>query len=102
MVVRKAYLHRCTVWSLPHRCNLLPVSGAAQAAVLHLLALQFHGCRAGADYVNCFLESDALQGSISWNGVIDIFIRLPRLLQRQKPKNKIREDQKCCITEQVK
>lgn len=54
--------------------------------MLDLLALQFHDCRAGADYVNCFLESDALQGSISWNGVTDIFIGLPRLLRRKKTK----------------
>lgn len=70
--------------------------------MLDLLALQFHDCRAGTDYVNCFLESDALQGSISWNGVTDIFIGLPRLLRRKKNKNRIREDHKYCITEQVK
>lgn len=83
MAVKDTYLHRCTVWRLLQGCDLLPAGGAAQAAVLHLLALQLHGCRAGADDVNCFLESDALQGSISWEGVTDIFIGL---LGRQKAK----------------
>lgn len=82
--IKEAYLHHYTVWGLLHPCNVLSVSGAVQAAMLDLLALQFHGCRAGTDYVNRFLESDALQGSISWNGVTDIFIELPRLRKRQK------------------
>lgn len=76
----KAYLHHDPVWRVPHpRCNVLSVTGAAQAAVLHLLLLQLHD----------FLERDALQGLVSWNGVTDIFIWLPRVLKRQK-KGRIR------------
>lgn len=95
---RTAYLHHHAVWSLLHPCNMLPAGGAAQAATLDLLALHFHDCRAGADHVNCFLESDALQGSVSWDGVTHIFVGLPRLLERHKQK----PGQKCCITEEVK
>lgn len=54
--------------------------------MLDLLVLQLHGCRTGTDYADSFLESDALQGSISWNGVTDIFIGLPRFLKSQKKK----------------
>lgn len=71
----KAYLHHDPVWSVPHpTCNMLSVTGAAQAAVLNLLVLQLHD----------FLERDALQGSASRNGVTDIFIGLPRVLKKAK------------------
>lgn len=71
----KAYLHHDPVWSVPPpTCNMLSVTGAAEAAVLDLLVLQLHD----------FLERDALQGSVSWNGVTNIFIWLPRVLKRQK------------------
>lgn len=77
----KAYLHHHPVRRVPHPArNVLSVTGAAQAAVLHLLLLQLHD----------FLERDALQGSVSWNGVTDIFVWLPRVLRRQKIKGRIR------------
>lgn len=93
------YLHHNPVWSLLHPCNLRSVGGAVQAAVLDLLALQFHDCRAGTDYVNCFLESDVFQGSISGNGVTDIFFGLLRLLKEQKQSedHKARKIKKCCV-----
>lgn len=63
-----AYLNHLTVRSLyGHTCSAVAsVSGAAEAAMLDLLALQFHGCRPVSDNADRFLETDTLQGSLSW------------------------------------
>lgn len=63
-----AYLHHLAVRSLCFHTNSTvgSVTGAAEAAMLDLLALQFHGCRPVSDNADRFLETDALQGSLSW------------------------------------
>lgn len=78
-----AYLHHLAVGSpcVHPSCTVRSVTGAAEAAVLDLLALQLHGGRPVADYADRFLESDALQGSLSRCCVTDIFGWLPQFLR---------------------
>lgn len=59
----------------------------SQTTYLHhltdLLALQLHGSGPVADNADRFLESDALQGSLSWRRVTDILGRPARFLHKQ-------------------
>lgn len=57
--------------------------------MLDLLALQFHGCRPVSDNADRFLETDALQGSLSWYCVTDILGCLPRFLFQQTNKQRV-------------
>lgn len=54
--------------------------------MLDLLALQFHGCRPVSDNADRFLETDTLQGSLSWYCVTDILGCPPRFLRQQTNK----------------
>ena len=91
-----AYLHHFVVRSLHLHTNCIvgSVTGAAEAAMLDLLALQFHGCRPVSDNADRFLETDTLQGSLSWYCVTDILGCPPRFLRQQT--NKRHEVQRCC------
>lgn len=85
-----AYLHLLAVQSLYFHtnCTLGSVTGAA---MLDLLALQLHGCRPVTDNADRFLETDALQGSLSWYGVTDILGRPPRLLRQRTKDRRFRD-----------